>query len=431
MSSLIEIKVPDIGGVADVEIIQLLIKAGDSVTLEQPLAVMESDKASMDLPSPVTGVVQVVHVNIGDKVSEGSLIATVSTAEQLAAKPLLTQPAPLTETVAPVAVPVNTAVVENVSVAHTIESAAVATADNTPHASPAIRRYARELGVDISTVKAGSGRKGRILKEDVVAHVKKIITIAQTAAPVTTGTGIPPIPTVDFSKFGEVEELKLSKIKRLTGQHLWRVWVNLPLVTYHDEADITDMEAFRVALNGEKGNDIKLTGLLFIMKALVATLQKFPTFNSSLSADGESLILKKFFHIGIAVDTPNGLVVPVIRDVDKKSLQQLAVELGEKSVKARKGELTPADMQGGCMTISSLGGIGGTAFTPIVNAPEVAILGVTRSTMKPVWNGKEFVPRLMLPLDLTYDHRVIDGAEGARFMAMLCAYLTDVRRLLL
>ncbi len=430
MSASIEIKVPDIGGVADVEIIQLLIKVGDKVVLEQPLAVMESDKASMDLPSPVAGIVQSVQVKVGDKVSEGSLIATLSAADAQVAAPVVASPAAIAEPAPVKAAEVETpptATAQDMSDFKNPESVN----ENVAHASPAIRRYARELGVDISTVKAGSGRKGRILKEDVVAHVKKIVTTAQTVAPVTTGSGIPPIPAVDFSKFGAVEELKLSKIKRLTGQHLWRVWVNLPLVTYHDEADITEMEAFRVALNSEKGNTIKLTGLLFIMKALVAALQKFPTFNSSLSADGESLILKKFFHIGIAVDTPNGLVVPVIRDVDKKGLQQLAVELGEKSAKARQGELTPADMQGGCMTISSLGGIGGTAFTPIVNAPEVAILGVTRSAMQPVWNGKEFVPRLMLPLDLTYDHRVIDGAEGARFMATLCAYLTDVRRLLL
>ena len=442
MTSSIEIKVPDIGGIADVEIIELLIKAGDTIELEQSLAVMESDKASMDLPSPSAGVVQTVHVKVGDKVSEGTLIATLTAATEAAA------PAPViapVETVAeqPKVVTSDPEVAKTAAqplpVAETTTAPVVAiqpTAENEgtiAHASPAIRRYARELGVDINTVKVGSGRKGRITKEDLKQHVKQLIKGTQTqSAPTASvgGSGIQPIPAVDFSKFGEVEELALSKIKRLTGQHLSRVWLNLPMVTYHDEVDITEMEAFRVALNGEKGTEIKLTGLLFIMKALVAAMQKFPTFNSSLSSNGNSLILKKFFHIGIAVDTPNGLVVPVIRDVDKKGLHQLAVELGEKSAKARKGELTPADMQGGCMTISSLGGIGGTAFTPIVNAPEVAILGVTRSAMKPVWNGKEFIPRLMLPLDLTYDHRVIDGAEGARFMAALCAYLNDVRRLL-
>ncbi len=440
MTSSIEIKVPDIGGIADVEIIELLIKAGDTIELEQSLAVMESDKASMDLPSPAAGLVQTVHVKVGDKVSEGTLIATLAAAgqavpaatapaETVAEQPKVVVPEPESEKpavqAAPVAQTVSPPVVEVESSAEGIIA----------HASPAIRRYARELGVDINTVNVGSGRKGRITKEDVKNHVKQIVATAQTqTAPVANaggGSGIQPIPAVDFSKFGAVEEIALSKIKRLTGQHLSRVWLNLPMVTYHDEVDITEMEAFRVALNGEKGNEVKLTGLLFIMKALVATMQKFPTFNSSLSPNGDSLILKKFFHIGIAVDTPNGLVVPVIRDVDKKGLQELAVELGEKSAKARKGELTPADMQGGCMTISSLGGIGGTAFTPIVNAPEVAILGVTRSAMKPVWDGNAFIPRLMLPLDLTYDHRVIDGAEGARFMATLCAYLNDVRRLLL
>ena len=297
-----------------------------------------------------------------------------------------------------------------------------------PHASPSVRLFARELGVDVTKIKKGSGRKGRILKEDVKNFVKKVIS----ESIVTTGAGIPSIPAVDFTPFGETEVQKLSKIKRLTGQNLSRVWLNLPMVTYHEEADITDMEAFRTALNAEKAKgELKITGLMFIIKALVAAMQQFPSFNASLSADGESLILKKYFNIGIAVDTPNGLVVPVLRNVNTKSINELAAELAEKSEKARLGKLLPADMQGGCMTISSLGGIGGTAFTPIVNAPEVAILGVTRAKMQPVWNGKEFVPRLMLPLDLTYDHRVIDGAEGARFMAAVKQYLADIRRLLL
>jgi len=298
------------------------------------------------------------------------------------------------------------------------------------HASPSVRLFARELGVDIGKVTAGSGRKGRILKEDVKAFVKKVM--AEGVPGTGGGIGIPAIPAVDFSVFGEIETLKLSKIKRLTGQNMTRVWLNLPMVTYHDEADITDLEAFRTVLNGEKGkDDIKITPLLFIIKALVAAMQQFPNFNASLSSDGESLILKKYCHIGIAVDTPNGLVVPVLRDVDKKSINQLAVELAEKSAKARQGKLMPGDMQGGSITISSLGGIGGIAFTPIVNAPEVAILGITRHKMQPVWNGKEFVPRLMLPLDLTYDHRVIDGAEGARFMNVIKQNLADIRRLLL
>ncbi|HSN23539.1 MAG TPA: 2-oxo acid dehydrogenase subunit E2, partial [Methylomicrobium sp.] len=296
------------------------------------------------------------------------------------------------------------------------------------HASPSVRLFARELGVDIAKVTAGTGRKGRILKEDVKTYVKK----ALTAPVVAVGAGIPAIPAVDFSPFGETETVKLSKIKRLTGQNLSRVWLNLPMVTYHDEADITDLEVFRNQINAEKKNgEVKITGLMFIIKAVVAALQQFPSFNASLSSDGESLILKKYYNIGIAVDTPNGLVVPVLRNVDTKNINALAVEMAEKSEKARQGKLMPADMQGGCMSISSLGGIGGTAFTPIVNAPEVAILGVTRAKMQPVWNGKEFEPRLMLPLDLTYDHRVIDGAEGARFMAAIKTNLGDLRRLLL
>jgi pyruvate dehydrogenase E2 component (dihydrolipoamide acetyltransferase) len=291
-----------------------------------------------------------------------------------------------------------------------------------------VRLFARELGVNVSKINMGSGRKGRILKDDVKNFVKQAFTEGITA----TSTGIPSIPAVDFSPFGDTEILKLSKIKRLTGQNLTRVWLNLPLVTYHEEVDITEMEAFRNTLNGEKQKgELKITGLMFIIKALVAAMQQFPNFNASLSADGESLILKKYFNIGIAVDTPNGLVVPVLRNVNNKNINELAIELSEKSEKARLGKLLPNDMQGGCMTISSLGGIGGTAFTPIVNAPEVAILGVTRAKMQPVWNGKEFLPRLMLPLDLTYDHRVIDGAEGARFMATVKQNLSDIRRLLL
>lgn len=282
--------------------------------------------------------------------------------------------------------------------------------------------------MDISRISTGSGRKGRILKDDVKRFVKKIMAEGVAA----NGAGIPSIPPVDFTPFGETETVKLSKIKRLTGQNLSRVWLNLPMVTYHDEADITELEAFRNQINAEKKNgEVKITGLMFIIKALVGAMQQFPSFNASLSGDGENLILKKYCNIGIAVDTPNGLVVPVLRDADKKTINQLAAELAEKSEKARQGKLMPGDMQGGCISISSLGGIGGTAFTPIVNAPEVAILGVTRAKMQPVWNGKEFAPRLMLPLDLTYDHRVIDGAEGARFMAAIKNYLGDIRRLLL
>jgi len=438
MSNLFEIKVPDVGNVAEIDVVEVLIQPGDAVVLEQTVATLETDKASMELPSSVAGTIQQVFIKPGDKVSEGSLIATVLATEASAVskseEPVVEQTTALVET------PVNKPLAEKQPevpspVTAKSETPAVETqlgtaATGKAHASPSVRLFARELGVDVGKIKTGSGRKGRILKDDVKSFVKKAMTdgVVATAA----GAGIPSIPAVDFSPFGETEVLKLSKIKRLTGQNLTRVWLNLPLVTYHDEADITDMEAFRNALNGEKAKgEIKVTGLMFIIKALVAAMQQFPSFNASLSSDGENLILKKYFNIGIAVDTPNGLVVPVLRNVNNKSINQLATELAEKSEKARLGKLLPVDMQGGCITISSLGGIGGTAFTPIVNAPEVAILGVTRARMQPVWNGKEFIPRLMLPLDLTYDHRVIDGAEGARFMALLKQNLSDIRRLLL
>ncbi len=434
MTTLCEIKVPDVGNVAEIDVVEVLIKPGDVVALEQTVATLETDKASMELPSSATGTVQQVYIKPGDKVSEGSLIATVLTNAVEGSGEKLEEPAQ-----PPAANPAEMAVVEQKEAPPVVEKPQpvaiapepdkeVADTGKKPHASPSVRLFARELGVDITKVNGGSGRKGRILKDDIKGYVKKVIAEGLAAS----GAGIPRIPAVDFSQFGSTETLKLSKIKRLTGQNLTRVWLNLPMVTYHDEADITEMEAFRNGLNAEKGKDeVKITGLMFIIKALVAAMQQFPSFNASLSSDGESLILKKYFNIGIAVDTPNGLVVPVLRDVNTKSINQLAVELAEKSAKARQGKLLPADMQGGCVTISSLGGIGGTAFTPIVNAPEVAILGVTRAKMQPVWNGKEFVPRLMLPLDLTYDHRVIDGAEGARFMAVVKQNLSDIRRLLL
>jgi pyruvate dehydrogenase E2 component (dihydrolipoamide acetyltransferase) len=432
MTVLIEIKVPDVGNVTEIDVVEVLIQPGDVIALEQTVATLETDKASMDLPSNSAGTIQQVYIKPGDKVSEGSLIATVlANSEQTSIEE------PVQQAVAP---PASTPIAEkapesvNPPAKPAPEPMRVELSQSPDattrlaHASPSVRLFARELGVDVARIKTGSGRKGRILKDDVKNFVKKVMTEGIVA----TGAGIPSIPAVDFSPFGETETLKLSKIKRLTGQNLSRVWLNLPLVTYHEEADITDMEAFRNALNAEKAkSELKITGLMFIIKALVAAMQQFPSFNASLSADGESLILKKYFNIGIAVDTPNGLVVPVLRNVNNKSINELAVELAEKSEKARLGKLLPADMQGGCMTISSLGGIGGTAFTPIVNAPEVAILGVTRAKMQPVWNGKDFVPRLMLPLDLTYDHRVIDGAEGARFMAAVKQYLADIRRLLL
>jgi len=432
MTNLLEIRVPDVGNVAEIDVVEVLIQPGDIVALEQTVATLETDKASMDLPSSVSGTIQQVHIKPGDKVSEGTLIATVLANEGEKSIP---------EPISTVAI-----VVETPAIQQDTKPAKLSVQSEPPpkqalatpqpsdskaikaHASPSVRLFARELGVNVSKINMGSGRKGRILKDDVKNFVKQALTEGITAS----STGIPSIPAVDFSPFGDTEILKLSKIKRLTGQNLTRVWLNLPLVTYHEEADITEMEAFRNTLNGEKQKgELKITGLMFIIKALVAAMQQFPNFNASLSADGESLILKKYFNIGIAVDTPNGLVVPVLRNVNNKNINELAIELSEKSEKARLGKLLPNDMQGGCMTISSLGGIGGTAFTPIVNAPEVAILGVTRAKMQPVWNGKEFLPRLMLPLDLTYDHRVIDGAEGARFMATVKQNLSDIRRLLL
>jgi pyruvate dehydrogenase E2 component (dihydrolipoamide acetyltransferase) len=432
MSSLIEVKVPDVGNVPEIDIVEVLVQPGDVVTLEQTLAVMETDKATMDLPSSAAGIIKTIHIKPGDKVSEGTLIATVEAGESTPAAQAETVATPAPSEPAPTAAPVVEAPKIEPAKPVSTPIAPVSIASNEgfkPHATPSVRLFARELGVDLSKIQNGSGRKGRILQDDVKNFVKQAMTSGVAA---TGGAGIPAIPAVDFTQFGEVEEKPLSKIKRLTGQNLTRVWLNLPLVTYHDEVAIDEMEEFRKSVNAGQGKDgVKLTGLVFIMKALVAAMQKYPAFNSSLSPEGDKLYFKKYFHIGIAVDTPNGLVVPVIRDVDKKGIFQLSVELGEMSELARLGKLKPADMQGGCMTISSLGGIGGTAFTPIVNAPEVAILGVTRSKVQPVWNGKEFEPKLMLPLDITYDHRVIDGAEGARFMEALKANLADIRRLLL
>ena len=383
MTVLIEIKVPDVGNVAEIDVVEVLIQAGDIVTLEQTLATLETDKASMDLPSSVSGTIQQVYIKPGDKVSEGSLIATVLASTDQAVSPAVPE-AVVLPVVAPIVEqrpePIQTPVIAVTEVA-IIESDP---SSRKAHASPSVRLFARELGVDVAKIKTGSGRKARILKEDVIKFVKKVMA----AGVVASGAGIPSIPAVDFTPYGETETLKLSKIKRLTGQNLSRVWLNLPMVTYHDEADITDLEAFRTSLNAEKlKGEVKITGLMFIIKALVAAMQQFPSFNASLSADGESLILKKYFNIGIAVDTPNGLVVPVLRNANTKTINELALELAEKSEKARLGKLLPADMQGGCLTISSLGGIGGMAFTPIVNAPEVAILGVTRAKMQPVWNG--------------------------------------------
>ena len=433
MSLIIELKVPDIGNVSEVEIAEVLIQSGDVVELEQTLLVMETDKATMDLPATAAGTIADVKVKVGDLVSEGTLVATVSASTE--EKAVVEQPEETTETQAEPEKkepdePIQAKVSPESEKQPLAPPVAQTSAPGKAHATPAVRRFARELGVDISKIQTGSGRKGRILQDDVKNFVKRVMSSGTQ----TGGTGIPPIPEVDFSQFGEIEQQPLSKIKRLTGKGLSRAWLNLPMVTQHDEADITEMEAFRKTLNAEQAKNkdgVKITPLVFIIKALLAAMKLYPQFNASLSADADHLIYKKYFNIGIAVDTPNGLVVPVIKDADQKSIIELTREMGVISEKARQGKLMPADMQGGCMTISSLGGIGGTGFTPIVNAPEVAILGVSRASMKPVWNGQTFEPQLMLPLDLTYDHRVIDGADGVRFIVALANYLGDIRRLLL
>ncbi len=431
MSELIEIKIPDLGGADEVEIVEVLIQSGDAVEQEQTLAVMESDKATMDLPSSLAGTIQEVVIKVGDKVSQDSLVAMIRPSKGSSSVAVEEETTTIVQAAdeKPPEVKTEPAVKEKIeekkSTAISVDKEP--SSNRKPHATPSVRLFARELGVELSRLQQGSGRKGRILREDVQAYVKKVMSEGVVQG---SGAGIPGIPEVDFSQFGETDTQPLSKIKRLTGDHMVRVCLNLPMVTQHDEADISEMEDFRKAHNGIKP-DIKLTGLVFIIKALTVALKQFPQFNSSLSADGQSLIFKKYFNIGIAVETPNGLVVPVIREADTMSLNQLSEALVDLSGKAREGKLPPSAMQGGSMSISSLGGIGGTAFTPIVNAPEVAILGVSRSKMQPVWNGNEFVPRLMLPLDLTYDHRVIDGAEAARFLVAITQYLGDIRRLLL
>ncbi len=426
--SLIELKVPDIGSDDEVEVAEVLIQPGDVVELEQTLLTLESDKAAMDLPSSVAGTIQEVKVKVGDKISEGTVVATINAVEEKITEPTSKEvPIETQQESAPQAVEQKPEPEPKTTVSEPVPEISIS---GLAHASPAVRKFARELGVDLGQIGSGSGKKGRITKDDIKKFVKQLLVSGST----TGGSGIPRLPEVDFSKFGEIEEQSLNKIKRLTGKNLSAVWLNLPMVTQHDEADITEMEAFRKTLNAEQAkleDGVKITPLVFIIKSLVAAMKQYPQFNSSLSADGEKVIYKKYFNIGIAVDTPNGLVVPVLKNVDKKGVFELAKEMMEISAKARKGKLMPGDMQGGCITISSIGGIGGTAFTPIVNAPEVAILGVTRASMKPVWNGQEFIPRLMLPLDLTYDHRAIDGADGVRFVVAIAQYLSDIRRLIL
>ncbi len=453
MAELREARVPDIGGHTDVPVIELLVQPGDTVAKDQGLVTLESDKATMEVPSPFAGVVRELKVKLGDTVSEGTLVALIEIAQATTEAPAPAAPAaPVPEPPKPVPTP-----------ALAVESGAPVPAlapvaepgqpgippmrfeaeailpEKVPYASPAVRLFARELGVDLGRV-TGSGRGGRILKEDVQAFVKAALASggAPASAPAVAGGGglnLIPWPKVDFAKFGPVETRPLSRIQKISGANLARNWAMIPHVTQHDMADITELEALRVALNEENAKAIaagkagKVTLLAFLIKACVAALKKFPTFNASL--EGDDLVLKRYYHIGFAADTPNGLVVPVLRDADQKGVLEIAREMGELAALAREGKLKPEQMQGGTFTISSLGGIGGTAFTPIINAPEVAILGVSKSETKPVWDGKQFQPRLMLPLSLSYDHRVIDGAAAARFTSYLGQLLADLRRAML
>ncbi len=429
-----EVNVPDIGG-DEVEVTEIMVSVGDSVEEEQSLITVEGDKASMEVPAPFAGTVKEIKIAEGDSVTTGSLIMVFETAGSApAADPVPAAAAPAAAPAAPAPAAPSAPVAETPAATGEFQEN-----HDYAHASPVVRRLAREFGVNLSKVK-GTGRKNRILKEDVQSFVKDALKRLEAGAGAASGKGdgsalgLLPWPKVDFSKFGETEVQKLSKIKKISGANLHRNWVMIPHVTQWDNADITELEKFRKeqnAFEAKKDSGIKITPLVFIMKAVAKALEAFPAFNSSLSEDGESIILKKYVNVGIAVDTPNGLVVPVFKDVNKKGIYELSEELAVISKKARSGKLTAADMQGGCFTISSLGGIGGTAFTPIVNAPEVGILGVSKSEMKPVWNGSEFEPRLMLPLSLSYDHRVIDGAEGARFITFLNQCLSDIRRLVM
>ena len=468
MAEIKEARVPDIGDYSDVPVIEVLVAVGDTVAKDQGLVTLESDKATLEVPAPFAGVVKELKVKLGDTLSEGSVVALIEAADGAAPAAKAAAPA---KAEAPVKTAETGAKVEPVAVATEPDKlaqreiaqvqappasggsdpeaaprtppvefgAASVLPDQVPYASPAVRLFARELGVDLAQVK-GSERGGRISKEDVQRFVKAALAggmpAAAGAAPAAGGGGLNllPWPKVDFSKFGEVETQPLSRIKKISGANLARNWAVIPHVTQFDQADITELEALRVQLNAEQEkakSGVKLTMLAFLLKASAAALKQFPDFNASLDATGENLTLKKYVHIGFAADTPNGLVVPVIRDVDRKGVLQIAQEMGELAKKARDGKLGPADMSGGCFSISSLGGIGGTAFTPIINAPEVAILGVSKSSQQPVWDGKQFVPRLTLPLSLSYDHRVIDGAAAARFTTYLAQVLADMRRVLL
>jgi pyruvate dehydrogenase E2 component (dihydrolipoamide acetyltransferase) len=432
MATTTQVKVPDIGDFTDVPIIEVHVSSGDAVNEDDPVVTLESDKATMDIPAPAAGSVTEVLVKVGDLVSEGTPILVLepgdgaltpppSLAEQQEPAPEQTAGAVATAAATPPPAPAPTP---------PAAPAAAAGLAAEPHAGPSVRRLAHELGIELATVR-GSGEKGRILKEDLLAVVRGP-SQAAAAQPAAAAAGIPEIPAQDFSKFGPVETRPLSRIKRVSGPHLHRSWLNVPHVTHSDEADITGLDAYRKELDAAaKAEGYRVTLLAFLLKAAVSALKQFPEVNSSMAPDKTSLVLKRYYHLGVAVDTPDGLVVPVLRDVDRKGITELSRELGEVSAKARAGKLSPTDMQGGTFTISSLGGIGGTDFTPIVNAPEVAILGVVRSRMAPVWDGEAFVPRLLLPLSLSYDHRVIDGALAARFVRHLCGVLEDVRRLVL
>ncbi|MDN2670416.1 dihydrolipoyllysine-residue acetyltransferase [Janthinobacterium sp. SUN026] len=436
--ALVEVTVPDIGDFKEVEVIELMVKVGDSIKVDQSLLTVESDKASMEIPSSHAGIVKELKVKVGDKVAKGSLVLVVETTGGAAAPAVAPAAAPAQAAAAPAAAVASAPVA---AAAPAPVAAAPAVNGKLAHASPSIRKFARELGVDLARV-GGSGPKGRITQEDVQNFVKGVMSgaVAAPNAPVAakggSGVGLDllPWPSLDFSKFGTTELLPLSRIKKISGPNLHRNWVMIPHVTQFDEADVTDLEAFRVdtnAANAKNKDAAKLTMLAFVIKASVAALKKFPAFNASLDAKGENLILKQYYNIGFAADTPNGLVVPVIKGADQKSVSQIAREMTELSLQAREGKLKPADMQGASFTISSLGGIGGTHFTPIVNAPEVAILGLSKASIKPVWDGKAFQPRLMMGTSLSYDHRVVDGAMGARFSVYLGEVLADMRKILL
>jgi pyruvate dehydrogenase E2 component (dihydrolipoamide acetyltransferase) len=439
-----QVLVPDIGDYKDVSIIEVMVKAGDTIKAEDNLVTLETDKAAMDVPSPFAGVIREMKVKVGDKVSQGSLLLLLESSDAASA-PQAGKPAaavtavPVIATpVAPASAPVPVAQIPNPSQPPLVRGGEGAApfpdkgraGEGLAHASPAIRRFARELGVQIAQVK-GSGEKGRVTKDDVQNFVKTALAQPRGAAG-GNGLQVLAMPVVDFAKYGAIETRPLSRIKKISGANLHRNWVTIPHITQFDEADITEMEAFRKELNAEYAKqNIKITPLAFMLKAVVVALQQYPEFNASLDASGENLVLKQYFHIGVAVDTPNGLMVPVLRDVDKKGIVQLAKELGEISARARDLKITAAEMQGGCFSISSLGGIGGTAFTPIINAPELAILGVSKAIIKPMHQDDTFVARLMLPLSLSYDHRVIDGAAAARFIVFLSQVLADTRRLAL